>query len=746
MLTRHPILKPQALLLSGIVGLFLVLGIIYLWLVPPFEGPDEAQHFAYIKWLITEGSLPPQGDAAWETGVEQESGQPPFYYFIASLPARFVDITNPAAVYRPNPHFTGPLPRSDFDNDNRAIHYPSDTQPLRGGWLALYLARGVTLSFGVLLIVSVYGLARQIWPEPRSIALGAAFLVAVTPQVLYISSMASNDIPAAALSTLALWLFAYYLHHYETRSPWWGLIVGVVLGLAGLTKVSAFTLSLPIGLGLAWLWLSGRRSFGQTVQFGLAFTAGILVSSGWWLGHNWLTQGSPFGLNPHDQTPWAIAPGDRLDPFWYRWQEVWRSYWLALGWSTIRLGPWPGGWPYTLFFGLLFAALVGWLRAIWLWWRHPSNRPSATTLVLLGLLLISLLINMLSLESWMHRVIAPYGRLLFPLISAISLFLILGWQNLHPRLPWLVYAYVAALGILTPVILIRPAYTHTTLTPAEIAALPPSIGWRFGETGQTPFAELIRFTTQETTVNAGNILQIELCWLALTTVEQEYSVMVQVTGPENQLVVSRRSYPGEGRYPTSLWEPGKVWCEKIHIPIYLDLAETLVYRLEVGWFDEENDRRLVATDKAGNRLSHTFIEAVRLVQPATQQFITDLPTTSDLHLVNSQYTSIWPIGSTIPLTFTWAATTPLSVDYQVFVHVRDLQTGETIIYGDGPPAGGWYPTSWWSPYEVIHDVHTVDLPADLTPGTYHLIVGMYDLATGLRPMPEIDLGPVQVTP
>ncbi|MBK9052017.1 MAG: hypothetical protein IPL78_14240 [Chloroflexi bacterium] len=300
--------------------------------------------------------------------------------------------------------------------------------------------------------------------------------------------------------------------------------------------------------------------------------------------------------------------------------------------------------------------------------------------------MISLLINMLSLESWMHRVIAPYGRLLFPLISAISLFLILGWQSLHPRLPWLVYAYVAALGILTPVILIRPAYTHTTLTPAEIAALPPSIGWRFGETAQTPFAELIRFTTQETTVNAGNILQIELCWQALTTVEQEYSVMVQVTGPENQLVVSRRSYPGEGRYPTSLWEPGKVWCEKIHIPIYLDLAETLVYRLEVGWFDEENDRRLVATDKAGNRLSHTFIEAVRLVQPATQQFITDLPTTSDLHLVNSQYTSIWQIGSTIPLTFTWAATTPLSVDYQVFVHVRDLQTGETVIYGDGPPS------------------------------------------------------------
>ncbi|MBK9052019.1 MAG: hypothetical protein IPL78_14250 [Chloroflexi bacterium] len=49
--------------------------------------------------------------------------------------------------------------------------------------------------------------------------MGAAFLVAVTPQVIFISSMASNDIPAAALSTLALWLFALYLRQYKTRPP-----------------------------------------------------------------------------------------------------------------------------------------------------------------------------------------------------------------------------------------------------------------------------------------------------------------------------------------------------------------------------------------------------------------------------------------------------------------------------------------------------------------------------------------------
>lgn len=738
--------KQHLLPLSGIIILFLVLGIIYLWLIPPFEGPDEAQHFAYIKWLVTESSLPPQGEAAWKIGIEQESGQPPFYYFIASLPARLLDITNPAAIYRPNPHFIGPLPRSVDDNANRAIHYPSDAQPLRGGWLAFYLARGISLGFGVLLIVSVYGLVRQIWPEPHSVALGAALLVAVTPQVIYISSMVSNDIPAAALSTLAFYFFARYLHQYETRNPYWGTLVGLVLGLAGLTKISAFTLSLPIGLGLAWLWFSQRRSLAQIVQFGLALTLGIFITSGWWLGHNWLIQGSPFGLNPHDQTPWAISPGDPIDPFLFRWQEVWRSYWLSLGWGTLRLGDWPGGWPYTILFGALYLAIIGWFRGLWRWWGQVGKRPSATTMILLGISFVGVIITAISLENWMHRVVAPYGRLLFPVIGVITLFLIVGWRYLHPRLPQLFYIYVAALSIVTPFILIRPVYTHTTLTPTEIATLPPTVGWRFGETAETPLAELISFTPEQTTAQAGEVLPIRLCWRALATAPQNYSVLVQVLGPDDRLIASRRSYPGGGRHPTSLWQPEQVWCEKIHILIPADLPETLAYRLEIGLFDEENERRLVATDDAGNPLTHTFIEAVRLVQPAKQQFITDLPLTPDLHLIEAQHGTTWQIGTTIPLTLTWVTTTPVTPDYQVFIHLRDLQTNENVISGDGPPVGGWYPTSWWSVNERITDVHMISLPAEVVPGPYQLVVGLYDLVTGQRPLPEVDLGLIQVEP
>jgi hypothetical protein len=72
-------------ILPAIITLFVLVAGIYIWQTPHFEGPDERQHFAYIEWLATGKGFPPQGDAAFETPVEQEAGQSPFYYLLASI-------------------------------------------------------------------------------------------------------------------------------------------------------------------------------------------------------------------------------------------------------------------------------------------------------------------------------------------------------------------------------------------------------------------------------------------------------------------------------------------------------------------------------------------------------------------------------------------------------------------------------------------------------------------------------------
>ncbi len=73
----------------------------------------------------------------------------------------------------------------------------------------------------------------------------------------------------------------------------------------------------------------------------------------------------------------------------------------------------------------------------------------------------------------------------------------------------------------------------------------------------------------------------------------------------------------------------------------------------------------------------------------------------------------------------------LDTDYTVFLHLRDA-AGETVAQGDGPPVNGQWPTSLWPPDVTIQDAHTITLPADLPLGTYRLVAGLYDGATGNR--------------
>ncbi len=52
--------------------------------LPILEGTDETLHYNYITWLQAQGRLPDRTTAA-TNGTQQESGQPPLTYGIASI-------------------------------------------------------------------------------------------------------------------------------------------------------------------------------------------------------------------------------------------------------------------------------------------------------------------------------------------------------------------------------------------------------------------------------------------------------------------------------------------------------------------------------------------------------------------------------------------------------------------------------------------------------------------------------------
>ena len=734
------LLRGHRSLIVILFGYIILVGF-YSWLIPPFEGPDEAQHFAYIEWLAQDKGFPPQGDAAWETPIQQEAGQPPIYYFLASLPARLAGIDNPPAVYRDNPYFVAPLPRETPDNDNRAIHYPTDGQPLRGGWLALYLARGVTLLFGILLVVSVYGLAREVMPNKPQIATIAALLVAITPQVVYLSGMVSNDIPAAAVSTLALWLLAVNVRRGPTTASAIGL--GAAFGISILIKVNSMTLGLPIAAGFLWLLLSKKYKPGQILKAALWSALGVLLVAGWWFARSLIIYGSPLGLETHDNTPWVINNADKLAKPLARWLEVARSYWIALGWGIIR----PDGWVYRVLFVLSLFGLGGLGFATWRWWRRPKPRGK-TTPVLLAILTLGLLSVGLFLEYWMHQVVAPYGRLIFPAIGAIAILLTVGWWTIHPKFVIPPLLFIGGITLLAPFTLIVPSYTPPSLLEeSEIAQLSNNrIGWQFTTAEGLPFAELISVEPMSESASAGTVLPVQVCWRALGEVDRSYTVLLQLIGPENSLIAHRRSYPGQGMRPTELWKPGDSFCDLMHVHVWLDLAETLVYQLEVALYDQETGKRLPGSDTNGNLLTHNFVDQVRLESLDPDMVSGEITQIdgSDIQLISHDVSDNWGLNQLNLLNLKWTASTTIDKDYQVFVHLRDPATGDLVAQADGPPVDGWYPTSWWPAGELISDDRIFELPDNISSGSYDLVVGLYDLVSGERYGSEHFIGTIEV--
>ena len=89
----------------------------------------------------------------------------------------------------------------------------------------------------------------------------------------------------------------------------------------------------------------------------------------------------------------------------------------------------------------------------------------------------------------------------------------------------------------------------------------------------------------------------------------------------------------------------------------------------------------------------------------------------------------------LPVALRWRATQPIAANYHVFVHLLDAD-GNRVAQSDGQPALWSRPTSGWSPGEVIEDRHALSLPADLAPGDYTLVVGLYTPLDGARLLTE----------
>ncbi len=85
----------------------------------------------------------------------------------------------------------------------------------------------------------------------------------------------------------------------------------------------------------------------------------------------------------------------------------------------------------------------------------------------------------------------------------------------------------------------------------------------------------------------------------------------------------------------------------------------------------------------------------------------------------------------LDLTLFWQADKGAARPYTVYTQLLNEQN-EIIAQQDNWPVNGQWPPTCWSGGETVADSYRLPLPPELPPGQYHLVVGLYDAATGER--------------
>ncbi|NDJ85257.1 MAG: glycosyltransferase family 39 protein [Chloroflexi bacterium] len=710
--------------------IFAFVAVAYMLATPIWEASDEAAHYPVVEHIARTGELPEQ-DPAVETRWRQEGSQPPLYYVLAALVVAPLDRSDFEERYTPNPHAKTGIGTAT-DNQNMMIHDRSaEAFPWSGTTLAVMLIRLLSIAMGTASIWLVFAVARLAVPAHPPVALLAMALTAFNPMFIFITASVNNDNLVILLGTsilvvaLALWRHGWRWLHI--------VVLSILLGLAALTKLSGLTFGPLVGLIVVLVaWREGR-SWWDVIVAGLALALGILLIAGWWYWRNLVLYDDPTGLKVMVDIAGHRPEGFGLGDLWDERKSFFYAYWGWFGGLTI-LGS-------QLFLDAMLVICV--IAIVGLAVGVRSARESGNWVVL-GLLGIQVAVTFISFLRWTLQTPASQGRLLFPVIAAISTLLAAGLFYLKGaiRLPSgsgvVLIAPLAAWAVFMPATTIAPVYQPSS----PLSRLPDEanpVDARYGT------IRLLGYDVAETPVRLqgddSDTVSITVYWQPETRSEVPLSLFIEVYGPpiadaEPTLVGKVDSYPDGGLRRTDEWEAGLIYEDTYQILLNNKLGPYQP-RFNIGWRDHERDERIVAQTREGTPVGAVTVRGGSVWRA---QACERLPYESGVRFGNLATLRDYGVdgsavapGSTVDLHLHWQVRGETDQNWVIFVQLIDL-AAPSVLYGSGDavPLQSWYPTSAWVEGVCFHDTYNVTVEPETPPGFYRLVVGFYDPESGRR--------------
>jgi 4-amino-4-deoxy-L-arabinose transferase-like glycosyltransferase len=753
--TRSQILKPESRILA-LLAVFVVLCAIYSIIVLPFEASDELWHYPMVKYIADNRGLPvqdPDNVGPWR----QEGSQPPLFYIVGAVITAWIDTSDMDVVRHLNPHADNGIATPD-GNINLITHHPeAEAFPWRGTTLALHLIRFISVLMGATTVYLTYRLSLELMPNHLNVALVAAATNAFTPMFIFISAAVNNDNLVIPLSSLALLLMIRLVKTADTPADTTSyaprgtssiphfrydalrfLPLGIVVGLALLTKESAAGLVLLTALAVAYV--SWRERSALTFLTGGLVTGGTtLLIAGWWYLRNWRLYGDPTGQNAFIEILGQRDVTADLAQLWRERVSFIRGYWGNFGGLNVLMPEWV----YTILNVLLILSVLGLTVALFsrigalVQDRRskesdpaPIRKSASWLLVILWPILVVALWITWAATTWSSQ-----GRLVFSAISVWSFLLALGWHNLTRLIPkslrspmlFAVPVFLFTISLIAPFFWIRPAYDRPdTLTDAQLASIPHRVDAIFFHPSEGQL-KLLGYDAPVHAAFPGEEIPVTLYWEAIEPFNQNYSIFLHLVNSHDLVPAQRDALPGMGALSTQWLTPGQKWSERRMLTLPESTYSPDQTAFEVGLYDLVTGKRLEAVSAEGQIIG----DRVRFGQLNIQAHPGEWPNPlridfgGEMELVGYDLDrrALLP-GETATLTLFWRGQRPMKTNYSIstqFVNEYEVKAAQM----DAWPFEGAVPTVLWEPGTLIEEPRELVVLDSAPQGVYDVYVAVY---------------------
>ncbi len=395
--------------LLPVVALYLAIAGAWLAAVPPFEGPDELQHYDYARYVAYYGHLPDRipstlNEGGWFTVQRVQEGA--YYWTLGQLlrVAGAADASPAVFTQNPNSRWVGGL---------EATLLRHDTPMAPALALGIFVGRLVALLCGLGTLLCVFGAVCAYAKSPRLAALVAA-CVALIPEFGVHHVLVTNDPPAAFLASVAVFLLIRWFLRSPADAWLLPLAAGVITGLAIATKL---TTGFLLVLAPLLFWAKGGRARGL-IRIAAMWAVAVFAAGAWNFIRNWMLFGDPLAtrlkntLVAQHGNPVHFHPGELAS-----WRElaqvIFHGFWVSVGWTDWR----PDSLAIWLFYGLLSLVLL--IALALARGTQPRRRVlMRVLLVVLGLHTIAFFVALAHTPGYSMRYFLPLTVPLAVLVTA----------------------------------------------------------------------------------------------------------------------------------------------------------------------------------------------------------------------------------------------------------------------------------------------------------------------------------------